>query len=299
MNPIREKAEYLCVKGFIALLRPLPVSWIYGAMRCCGALFFLTGFRRRKIMLLNLAAAFPEKKAKEHRERAKAVYRHLTESLTESLLLLCKRWGRDEIEAMVDEAELEKYRKITAGNEQGVIFISGHLGNWELLADYMPLQGTSSQIVARKGENRLIDERIVLPQRTRYGNKVIYKRNALINTVKELKRGGTVSFLIDQKSNRRQGVPVRFFGRETLAVSSCAVMQIRFKPLVIPIFMMRMAHRHYKLCVGDPVEWHDNGRPEEEQVQELTQNYQAVIEKMIRRYPEQWFWMHNRWQLDV
>ena len=79
------------------------------------------------------------------------------------------------------------------------------------------------QIIAREGSNRLIDRNIVISQRTRFGNKIVYKRNALLNTIKAIKRGGVVSFLINQKINQADGVPVTFFGQETLAVRSCAI----------------------------------------------------------------------------
>jgi KDO2-lipid IV(A) lauroyltransferase len=119
----------------------------------------------------------------------------------------------------------------------------------------------------------------------------------MINTVKALKRGEAVAFLIDQKIGKKEGVPVQFFGREVLAVASCAVLQMRFNPLVVSLFLMKTGRRKYKLLIGDPIEWTDDGTSKEEQIQKLTQIHQSSIEEIIRAYPDQWFWMHNRFKL--
>jgi KDO2-lipid IV(A) lauroyltransferase len=103
--------------------------------------------------------------------------------------------------------------------------------------------------------------------------------------------------LIDQKTSKKDGVPVLFFDQEIIAVASCAALQIRFNPLVIPVFMVKTGRRRYKLLVGDRIEWADDGSPKEEQIQKLTQFQQTVIEQMVRQYPDQWFWMHNRFKL--
>lgn len=298
MTPLREKTEYALVRCLIACLRPLPVRLTAALFRFFGALFFLLSFRRRKVTLLNLRIAFPEKSRRERLGIAWRSFRNMAEFTGDSFLILAEKLSRDEILAMVDDSQLSKYVALRDASEHGAVHITGHLGNWELMAQYGALQGLESHVVARRGSNRLIDERIVVPLRTRYGNQVFYKENAMINTVKALKRGQAVSFLIDQKINRKEGVPVVFFGREVLAVASCAVMQIRFQPLVVPVFMMKSARRRYRLMIGDAIEWQDDGSPQEEQIQRLTQRYQSVIEEVIRQYPDQWFWMHNRFGLE-
>jgi len=297
MNPIRETTEYVLLCGLISLLKVLPKRLIEGFFQMFGALFFLISFRRRNLTLKNLAIAFPEKSRKEHRAIAWRAFLNMAEFIGDSFLLMADKLSRDEILAMVDHSQLEKYKSMRNASPKGAIHITGHLGNWELMAQYGALQGLESYVVARQGSNRLIDERIVVPLRTRYGNQVLYKKNAMINTVKALKRNEAVSFLIDQKISRKEGVPVQFFGREVLAVASCAVLQMRFHPLVVPVFLVKTARRRYKLMIGDAIDWQDDGSPQEKQIQKLTQQYQRVIEETIRQYPDQWFWMHNRWKL--
>lgn len=298
MNPIREKTEYALLCGLIGLLKIPPKRLIEGFFRLFGALFFLISFRRRSLTLRNLEIAFPEKSPKERRAIAWRAFLNMAEFTGDSFLLMANKLSRDEILSMVDDSQLEKYKSLRNASCKGAIHITGHLGNWELMAQYGALQGLESHVIARQGSNRLIDERIVVPLRTRYGNQVLYKKNAMINTVKALKRNEAVSFLIDQKINSKDGVPVQFFGREVLAVASCAVLQMRFHPLTVPVFLVKTARRRYKLIVGDAIDWQDDSSPKEEQIQKLTQQYQRVIEETIRQYPDQWFWMHNRWRLE-
>lgn len=294
MNPLREQMEYRLVRGLIALLRPLPERWVTAAFRMLGRLFFLLSTRRRRITLQNLAIAFPEKTPRDRRRIARAAFLNMAEFTGDSFLLLAGKLRPEEILVRVDETDLEKYRRLTAGNTRGVLHLTAHLGNWELLGNYGALRDFKTHVVARRGSNRLIDEQMVLPLRTRYGNRVFYKEKAMINTVKALKHNEAVSFLIDQKINAREGVPVRFFGREVLAVASCALLQIRMQPLVIPTFMIKTGRRRYRLMVGDPVPWEDDGTPRDEQIQRLTQRHQRLIEDTVRAHPEQWFWMHDR-----
>jgi KDO2-lipid IV(A) lauroyltransferase len=297
MNPIREKTEYKLLCGLIGLLRILPKRLIEGFFRIFGVLFFLFSFRRRNLTLKNLRIAFPEKSEKERVRIARRAFINMAEFTGDSFLLMANKLSREEILAMVDGSQLEKYKALRSTSGRGAIHITGHLGNWELMAQYGALQGLESHVVARRGSNQLIDDHIVTPLRTRHGNKVFYKENAMLNTVKALKRNEAVSFLIDQKIGPKEGVPVQFFGHDVLAVASCAVLQMRFNPLVIPVFLVKTSRRRYKLLIGDPVEWKDDGSPQDVQIQKLTQRYQSLIEQTIRDYPDQWFWMHNRWRL--
>ncbi len=297
MNPVREKTEYLLLSGLIGLLKLLPERLIAGLFRSFGALFFVCSFRRRGMTLENLAIAFPEKSRRQRLGIAWRSFLNMAEFTGESFMMLAGKLTPEKIAARVDETALEKYRRLASGAEKGILYLTGHLGNWELLGNYGGLRGFRSHVVARRGTNRLIDERIIVPMRTLYGNKVFYKENAMLNTVKALRRNEAVSFLIDQKIGRKEGVPVQFFGRELLAVASCALLQIRFRPLVLPVFMIKTAPHRYKLVVGDPVEWSDDGSPQEEQIQKLTQLHQNMIEQTVRQYPDQWFWMHNRFKL--
>ena len=298
MNALREKTEYFLTKGFFMILRVCPAPVIYGTCRMVAFLFYLAGAGRRRITMKNLALAFPELPAKEHRRIARAAYDHFGQMIAESAMILAGKIDREKLIGMVDGEVMEKLLKLERETDKGIMAITGHLGNFELMSHYTGTQSVrQGNVVARRGNNRLIDDRIVTPLRESFGNKVIYKSRALPHVVRSLKRGEHVGLLIDIKSNAKEGIPVTFFGKKTIAIKSSAYLQIKLESLVIPIAMVRVAPKQYKLIANDPIPWTDNGQPVEEQIAELTQLHQTALEKLIRQYPEQWLWMHNRWRV--
>jgi KDO2-lipid IV(A) lauroyltransferase len=298
MNPLREKIEYVLTRGFFSILRGCPAFVIYGACRSVAFLFYLLGIRRRRITLKNLELAFPDKPKKECRQIARAAYDHFGQMIAESAMVLAGKIDREKLIRMVDGSEIEHLLELERRSDKPFLAVTGHLGNFELMSHYTGTQSIrQGNVVARQGNNRLIDDRIVTPMRQSFGNRVIYKSRALPQVVKALKRGENVGLLIDIKSNAKEGVPVQFFGKTTLAIKSSAFLQIKLDILVIPLAMVRVGPKRYKLITDEPIQWIDNGKPLEEQIAELTQIHQSALEKMIRQYPEQWLWMHNRWRI--
>lgn len=298
MNPIREKTEYFLTNGLLAILRFCPATVIYGICRFFAAVIYVAATRRRRITLTNLTVAFPNLAEAEKKKMARAVYDHFGQFMAESAMILCGKIQRSDLMMMVDGSEAPKLQQLEAGTEKGILFITGHLGNFELLAHYTGTQmKRSGYVVARKGTNQLIDDRIVTPLRKSFGNGVIYKSRALPLIARALRRGEHIGLLIDIKSNIGQGLPVTFFGKKTLAIKSSAYLQIKLGIPVVPVAMVRTAPRRYKLIAGDPIPWEDNGKPQDEQIAELTGVHQHALEMLIRQYPEQWLWMHDRWRL--
>ncbi|MFC1467977.1 lysophospholipid acyltransferase family protein [Verrucomicrobiota bacterium] len=297
MHPIREQFEYVLAKGFFTLLRYCPAAITYGFCRLLAFLFYALCSSRRKITLKNLQIAFPEHTPNERKQMAWAAYDNFGRFIAESVMIMAGKLTKEDLLAMIDDSELEKLLNMEQASDKGILFITGHLGNFELLAHYTGIQlKRTAHVVARKGTNKLIDDRIVTPLRESFGNTVIYKSRALPRVARALKKGEHVGLLIDIKSNPSQGVPVTFFGQETYAIKSSAYLQIKLDAPVIPITMARIASGKYKLVTGEQVHWTNDGKSEEEQVAELTQIHQAALENLIRQYPDQWFWMHDRWK---
>ena len=298
MNPLREKIEYILSRGYFAFLRCCPAPMIYGTCILLASMFYRVGIKRRRITLKNLALAFPEKPQNERTQIARASYRHFGRVVAESSMVLAGKINREKLLAMVDGEQMQKLLDLEASTEKGILFITGHLGNFELLAHYTGmLFKRQGHVVARRGSNRLIDDRIITPMRESFGNQVVYKSRALPRVARALKTGGHAGLLIDIKTNEKEGVPVQFFGKETFGVKSSAYLQIKLNPLVVPMTLVRADSGRYRLVVAEPIEWQDNGQPIEEQIDELTQLHQNALEKLVREAPEQWLWMHNRWRL--
>jgi len=298
MNPVREKIEYILSRGFFAFLRCCPAPAIYGTCSLLAGMFYRLGIKRRRITLKNLQLAFPEKTEEERSRIARAAYRHFGQMIAESSMVLAGKINRDKLMAMVNGEQMQKLLDLEAGTEKGILFITGHLGNFELLAHYTGmLFKRQGHVVARRGSNRLIDDRIVTPMRESFGNQVVYKSRALPRIARALKTGGHAGLLIDVKTNEKEGVPIQFFGKETLGLRSSAYLQIKLNPMVIPMTLVATGAGRYELVVADPIEWQDNGKTIDDQIAELTQLHHTALEKLIRNHPEQWLWMHNRWRL--
>ncbi|MGE4490498.1 MAG: lysophospholipid acyltransferase family protein [Kiritimatiellales bacterium] len=297
MNPVREKTEYFLTKGLLTVLRHCPDAVIYIICRTVAAAVYLLAVSRRRITMTNLRLAFPDLSGAERRRIARKAYDHFGQLLAESAMVLSQKIRREDLGKMVDSSDLPKLLELEKNSPTGILFITGHLGNFELLAHYTGCQlRKGGAVIFRRGSNRLIDERIVMPLRQSFGNQAIYKERALPLIVRTLRKGNHVGMLIDIKTNSQQGVPITFFGEKTLALKSSAYLQVKLGVPVVAISMARVAPKQYKLVVGEPILWKDDGTPQDEQVVKLAQKHHHAIEELIRKYPTQWLWMHDRWK---
>ncbi|MBN2684725.1 MAG: lysophospholipid acyltransferase family protein [Pontiellaceae bacterium] len=295
---IREQLEYGLARGLLALCRTLPESWIYALFRNIGKLANRVLKRRHRLSMRNMEIAFPSMPEAERKKLVRQHFINLAESMALNALITSGRISDERINRMVEVENWEIFEEVCQNSPKGVLVFSAHLGNWELLPQYVALcKNTPIHIIARKSNNERIEERIVMPLRERFGVKILYKKNALMRMVQAARRNELSGMLIDQKLNPPNGVPIDFFGRPACTTTTPALLQIRFGLTLVPMFMARTGLRKYRLIVRPPVEWIDNGKLQEEQAKELTRLHQEVIENIIREYPDQWFWVHNRWGL--
>lgn len=284
-----EKLAYLFLKILISITAVLPVSWTYALFRAIAMAFYHLFRHRREITERNLAYAFPEKCQEEIASLSKEVYVELSRTVSEIFLMLGDRFDIDG--AVVNkEAALAKLASMKERYPGGWIMITAHFSNWELLAQFLGKHGYSMVVIGREGDNKEIDRRITTPFRERFGNRSVHKRKAAVTIMKTLKKGGIVGILIDQKVMAHEGIKVKFFGRDVYATPLVATMKAKLDIQVIPMFLPRVAKGRYELLVGDPVEAGDD-------IVSMTQAYNDEMEKVIRQYPAQWFWMHNRWKV--
>jgi KDO2-lipid IV(A) lauroyltransferase len=295
---LREQFEYSATIATLNLSRILPEGAVYALFKGFALLFHAVSARRRKLALRNTEIAFPEKPLKERQILVKKSYVNLSESMALNILIMTNRVSNDRLTSMVSTDDWERFDQIQQDGAKGLLAITGHVGNWELLPQYAALRlGRQVHAIARKGNNQLIEDRVVRPLRERIGVSVFYKKNALMRIMKAINKGEICGLLIDQKLNPPEGIYVDVFGKPAPTTGSSALLQIRFGVTVQPAFMVKDGHRKYRLIIGEPVRWEDNGKPMEEQVHELTRIHQQLVEDIVRQYPDQWFWAHNRWGL--
>jgi KDO2-lipid IV(A) lauroyltransferase len=289
VRPQRNYGEYIAysLARLLIVLGRLPRPWVYGALRYLSLVFYKLGRRRREVATANLQYAFGLEDLAETDRLARSVYVSLSETLADIFLMLNNRLDIDE--SVVNKTEaLAKLERLKGAFSGSWIFVTAHFSNWELMAQFLAKHGYAMLVVGREGDNRLIDHRLTLPFRQRFGNDTTYKKGAATAIFKRLKRGGRVGLLIDQKTEPSEGVKVDFFGRSVYATGVVATMREKLDAAVIPVFIPRVGRGQYRLEIGDPVTLQGD-------VTAMTQAYSDAMEAVIRRYPEQWFWMHNRW----
>jgi KDO2-lipid IV(A) lauroyltransferase len=178
--------------------------------------------------------------------------------------------------------------------QKGVVVITAHLGNYEMAAQSVPcLLGLQMASVAKKMRNVRLN-RLIHNLRTRFGNKVIYKKGALPEMMQTLRQGTIVTILMDI-SRRFEGVEVNFFGRRATATPAAALLGLRCKSPIIPAFCHRNPKGELIVLMEPPVEI----RRTKDLRSDLQFNTQLItdrVERAVRNYPEQWNWMLKRWK---
>jgi KDO2-lipid IV(A) lauroyltransferase len=269
----------------------IPLSVRKGFFMTIFFLFYHLGTKNRIIALHNLMRSFPEKDTKEIVNLAKGVYRHFAIVVAEFFNI--PYISRKNIHEWVDVDGMEHAQRVLA-QRKGVLSIVAHFGNWELFAIAIPMFFKPMYIVYRPLDNKVIDN-IVESVRTKEGNELIPKGGSGKRIMELLKENEIIGILSDQNVSNREGVFVDFFGRTACTGVGLAVMAMRSGAPVVPVFMARQKTGKYKLIIKPPIEAVCTDDYEADLVVN-TQRFTKIIEEIVREYPEQWFWFHQRWK---
>ncbi|MDM5262933.1 lysophospholipid acyltransferase family protein [Sulfurovum sp. XTW-4] len=294
---MREKIEYAFVRLFLWLAKIAPTSFIYMMMKALTLLVYHVDKKRRHLTITNLAMAFPEKTPQEIVILSKEVYRELSKTITEILLMFTGKFDIDNAIKNREEVK-EKLQELAQNSPHGIVFMTAHFSNWELMAHFIAKNGLPMIVIGRKGNNRLIESNITTPFREKYGNSAASKDKAMLSMMKKLKAKGNVGLLIDQKSGGSHSAKIDFFGKPAETTLSVASLKLKLDPLIVPVFVVRGSDGLYELVINAPVEYvADEIEDQQKKLEAMTLKYNQAIEDVVRKYPSQWFWMHNRWRL--
>ncbi|KUG21624.1 lipid a biosynthesis lauroyl acyltransferase [hydrocarbon metagenome] len=273
------------------VFRCVPLSVRKGFFKLFFRLFYLFGSKNRLIVLDNLQHSFPEKSVAEITTIAKGVYRHFAIVAAEFFSL--PSITKENIHQWVELEGLENYEAAVARGK-GALSIVAHFGNWELMTIAVPLYLKPMQIVYRPLDSPVIDN-MVEYVRTMHGNELIPKGGSGKRIMELLQDKHIIGILSDQNVAAYEGVFVDFFGRPACTGVGLAVMAMRSGAPVIPAFLARQSSGKYKLILKPAVEvvCTDN---HDEDLRVNTQRFTKSIEDIIREYPDQYFWFHQRWK---
>jgi len=247
--------------------------------------------RQRLIATHNLRRAFPEKSEEEILRIVQGVYRNI--GIVAAEFFDIPRLTKENITALVEAEGVENCGKALAKG-RGVLMFSAHFGNWELEAAAAALLVKPAVVIYRPLDSPLLDH-LVLRVRSATGNIPLAKEHAMRPMLRTLKQNGILGILIDQNMAWYEGVFVDYFGRPACTTDGLALLALHTEAPVLPAYMVRLADGRYRLVFGPEVEVIRTGDRDAD-VLANTQRFTKVIEEIVRRYPEQWLWVHQRWK---
>jgi len=273
------------------IFRILPHSWALALGKGLGALGYHLARGRKRTAMVNLEAAFRgEKTPEEISGIARGSFEHLGAMAVEFF-----RFFPDRGESLRDLIHFdgEEHLKEALEKGRGALVLSAHLGNWELVGLKLVQRGYPIAIVTKVARGRAVDE-FLTKSREGAGIKVFRGRGLFRESLRHLAQGGVLGSVLDQNARRREGVFVPFFGRQACTLKSLALLARRTGAPIVPIFAYREG-KHHRIVCEPPLE---PGITEdlEGDVVRWTAACAEEVEKAIRRCPEQWMWLHNRWK---
>jgi len=289
---MRRKLEYAAAWPFIKILGALPRPMARGFAIGLGRIVYLFHGRLRRVGLRNLDLALPEKKEAERKRIVRGVFTSLGRQLAE----LCQfpRYTTEKVDEVVVYDGLDNYLQARA-RRKGVLFLTAHFGGWELSAFTHSLHGYWLHVVMRPMDNPYLD-RMIEHYRTMHGNKTVAKDDFVRGLLAAMKAGETVGILMDTNMTPPQGVFVDFFGIPACTASGLARIALRTDAAVVPTFTIwDETMGKYRLRFDPALELIRTGDLERDIVAN-TQKFTKVIEDYVRKYPDQWLWVHRRWK---
>jgi Kdo2-lipid IVA lauroyltransferase/acyltransferase len=284
--------EYLIARSLLVIFGwlPLRVALFVGSKMGRGAYYFSS--RLRRTGQRNLELAFPDLAQPERRRLLRGCF----ESLGRLLGIFSQFAAADPktLQSMIDCEGLEHIEAARASG-RGTILFTGHVGAWELSSFALSLFGYPLSFLVRRIDNPKI-EALVDERRARLGNRTIDKRSAAREMLQILQGGGRLGILVDLNTLDREGIFVDFFGVPASTTFMLAKLALRTDAVVLPVFAPWDPDRgRFLLKIDEPLAIERSGNDEED-VRHLTQLFTGVVEKYVRRYPDQWLWIHRRWK---
>jgi KDO2-lipid IV(A) lauroyltransferase len=284
-------AEYWLARAVLGFFRALPLSRGIALARVIAR----SGFwfpKLRRTGERNLQLAFPDLSDAERRRLLLGSFQNLGR-----LLPIFSRFTKTKGDSLKDLIECEglDHLQSAMNKRRGVILFTGHVGAWELSSFGLSLFGYPLSFLVRRIDNPKI-EALVDRARTSQGNRTIDKTSAARAMLQILRDGGTLGILVDLNTLDREARFVDFFGRPASTTFIVAKLALRTGAEVLPVFAPWDEQRkRFILIVDEPLKIEKTG-DEDEDVRRLTQEYTKVVEAYVRRYPEQWLWIHRRWK---
>jgi KDO2-lipid IV(A) lauroyltransferase len=286
--------QYLVIKAFSLFINLLPEGLAFQLGRRMGRLAYYLDRGHRKAALENLDLAFGREKSKEE---IRAIARKTFENLGMTAIEFFRIPNIDieTFKARLSVDGLENAQEVLDNQKKGILLLLSHFGNWELMGLIPKAFHFPISVIARPIKNNPWLDRMVSGIREGVGLEVIPAAKASRRVLQALAQNRMVGILIDQRAKRSEGIWVDFFGKKAPTTPALAVLAMRTGAPIVPVFMVRQKGREHRLVIKAPLRLMDTGDIKKD-VESNTRLINQTLEAMIRQYPDQWFWVHRRWE---
>jgi KDO2-lipid IV(A) lauroyltransferase len=287
----KNKAEYFAFLILAGLFRILGITLSRKLAGALGSFFYYVVPIRKKTVIENLTAAFPEKSSSEILKLTKKSYRNF--SLTFAELLMMQFITEEQLHKIVDFTDSRELLEKYFNSGKSFFILSGHFGNWELFAAFPSFFGGDVHAMAKPMRNKYVSDWIN-KSRKKLGLDVVLLGSSIRELYKVLKENGIVLSIGDQRGPS-DGVRVNYFGKSTAVFNGTAVFALKSHAPIVMVFIVRQKDLNYKV-IAEVLEYEDLTGTDEEKIQIICQRYFTFLESVVRKYPDQWFWMHKIWK---
>jgi KDO2-lipid IV(A) lauroyltransferase len=292
-NDLLDRLAYLALRLVSMILHCFPVDMNLGTAKLIGSIMYRVDRKHRERALGNLSRSFPEMSPRRRARMAERSMQHLVmlgvEVMFTTRLIRLDSWSR--------YVELTNFRDVVelmTRRENGLIVLTGHYGNWEILGYVLATLGFPTTSVARPLDNPYISQ-FVFGVREKTGQRIIAKSGATDEITQVLESKGVVGFIADQNAGSK-GLFVDFFGRKASTYKSIGLLAMRYDVPVVIGYARRIKDRfRFEVGVQDiihPADW----KAQDDPLRYVTQRYSKAIEDSVRPDPGQYLWVHRRWK---
>ncbi len=292
-NPWVDRLQYIGLRVVSMALHSFPIDANLETARLLGSLIYQVDKKHRDRSLGNLRRSFPDMPERKREELARHSVQQLimlfVEVLFTTRLIRIDTWSR-----FVELEKFDEVIKLLMERDRGLILLTGHYGNWEILGYVLATLGFETTSVARPLDNPYVN-RWLMGVREKQGQRIIAKKGATSEITEVLDAKGAVGFIADQNAGSK-GIFVDFFGRKASTYKSIGLLAMHYNvPVVIGYARRQGASFQFKIGSQDiihPADWKSQDDP----LRYITQRYTKAIEEMVRVDPGQYLWVHRRWK---
>ena len=279
------------IHTLLAVLGLIPRTWSSKIAAQLGRIWFALDRSHRHVALNNMKVAFGDEKTESERNQlAREVFKNIARIPFEVAWYI--RLNDKEYSSIFEIKGLSHLKKVQKRGK-GALLLTAHTGNWELLLFVTRYIGHPVNIIYKPVKSQIADD-FIYQLRTRFGAQMIPKKRSMRRILHSLQRNECIGILFDQDPGRANGIFADFFGRPTCTNKALAFLALKTGAPVIPVFIAR---REMKFIVefGEEIPLFKSSDLDHDIIIN-TLAYNKSIETFIRKYPDQWFWVHRRWK---